>query len=133
MLGPVPDWWSVLSAGQRLSSSQLGVVIHLNSLLPQNGHLLKPGPPPASEICQGTHALPQIGTHPWNPLPCILTHVASFPGSQSFCFSSISGTFQVLYITYVGSFTCFQSPVIVCSLKFFLTRQTLDIGWRSVY
>lgn len=134
MLGPVPDWWSVLSASQivlflprcnyspKLSSSYLGVITHLNSLLPPNSHLLKPGPLPASGICQGTHALPQIGTHPGDPLACILTQVASFAGSQSFCFPSISGTFQVLYVTYLGSLTCFQSPGNCMFFKILFTQ-----------
>lgn len=65
MLGPVSGWWSGLNGSERLSSSQLSIVIHLTSLLPQDGPFLKPGPPPTPGIFQGTHALSQIRFSSW--------------------------------------------------------------------
>lgn len=81
------------------------VSIHLTSLLPQEGHLLKPGPPPASGICQETHALPQIRFSSCESVSLHLDPTFSCAGSQSFGFPSISGAFQVLHITCLDYFT----------------------------
>lgn len=92
-------WWLGLGGKEQLSSSQQSVAVHLTSLLPQEGHLLKPGPPPASGIYQETQALPQIRFSSWESVSLHLDPTFRFPGSQSFGFPSISSAFQVLHMT----------------------------------
>lgn len=119
MLSPVPGSW--LALNRVTVVFQLGVVTHRTSLLPQDGHLPTLGPPPASKICQEPRLCLKLGSHAGALLAYILTHLVSFPGSQSFYFPSI---FRFLYLLLAPS---------NCMFLKILFNYTNPWNWLAVY